>query len=120
MHRITLAVLLLVAACGGGSTAAFCDQVQGLETQFEDLDMTDPEGFAGVVDEFDAIEPPAEIADEWARTIEALRALSEIDFTDPAAIDQLQALEDQFPTLEADSEVISQYLETECGVTPET
>lgn len=93
--------IALLAACSGGGddVQAFCD---GAEESLAGIEATgslgdDPEAFADAISEqrqgFDALEPPAEIADDWATFTGAFAdlddALQAVDTTDQDAVNQV-------------------------------
>jgi hypothetical protein len=77
--------------------------------------------FQQAADEIRAIEPPAEIADDWttfADGIGEIAAISQIDFNDPQAVQEWQqqaaAIQAQF---EPAFSSVETYLADECGLT---
>lgn len=110
--------LLLAAACGddgggGGSAEAFCDKMDALDERFENVDPTS-ENFGEALVAVRELDPPAEIADDWAMMLDAFEQLSEIDFSDPEA---MAAFEEEFDTDEYEqaSERIDNFQNEECG-----
>jgi hypothetical protein len=79
--------------------------------------------FTQAAEEIRAIEPPADIADDWeqfAAGIEEFAAISQIDFEDPNAYAQWQAQAGEIQTeYGAAFTSVQTYLATECGLTDE-
>lgn len=98
------------AAGGGGDTESFCDAYTALDEEMSELDVSDTEAFGEAFDEavgrMEALDPPAEIADDWETMMDAL---SEIDMSDPTSI-----AGDDFADAEAASERIDSFLTEEC------
>jgi hypothetical protein len=100
------------AAGGSGSSEDFCADFEELDRRFDE----DPDAAAdtaAVVDELDELEPPDEIADDYAAVIQAGRRLADLDPNDPEAVEEAQALSED--ATEAQTRV-SGYLQTECGI----
>lgn len=100
------------AAAGTGSSEDFCAGFEELDRRFEE----DPEAAAdteAVVDALDELDPPEEIADDYAAVIEAGRRLAELDPNDPDAVEEAQALSEDATAAQAR---VSEFLETECGI----
>ena len=79
--------------------------------------------FTQAAEEIRAIEPPADLADDWgqfAAGIEQFAAISQIDFEDPNAYAQWQAQAGEIQTqYGAAFASVQTYLATECGLTDE-
>jgi hypothetical protein len=100
------------AAAGSGSSDEFCSQFEQLDQRFDE----DPEAAAdsaAVVDELDELDPPDEIADDYAAVIDAGRRLADLDPNDPDAVEEAQRLSED--AAEAQTRV-SEFLATECGI----
>ena len=127
--RRTIIGLILVGACalagcsdsegdvggdaaGSGSIEDFCSDFEELDRRFDE----DPEAAAdtaAVVDALDELDPPDEIADDYATVIDAGRRLADLDPNDPAAVEEAQQLSEEAA---AAQERVSELLETECGI----
>jgi hypothetical protein len=100
------------AAGGSGSTDDFCSDFEELDQRFDD----DPEAAAdtaAVVDALDELDPPDEIADDYATVIDAGRRLADLDPNDPAAVEEAQQ---QSQEAAAAQGRVSEFLETECEI----
>jgi hypothetical protein len=77
--------------------------------------------FTQISEEIRAIEPPAELADDWAQFsagVDEVAAISQIDFTDQAAVAEWQAQVAQIQTQYGSAFTnVDTYLSTECGLT---
>jgi len=93
-------------AAGSGSIEDFC-------SDFEELDRRFDEDTVAVVDALDELDPPDEIADDYATVIDAGRRLADLDPNDPAAVEEAQQLSEEAA---AAQERVSELLETECGI----
>jgi hypothetical protein len=135
-------VVLLLSGCGGGNdssgapataaagttTAAgdadFCSQAADLDkrvdTAVNDLgdDPSIPDAFRQLTAELRAIEAPAPIAADWETMASGLErmadALTDVDFTDPSALDALDAVGND---LTAAGDRVGTYLSDQCGIT---
>jgi hypothetical protein len=77
--------------------------------------------FTQISQEVQAVEPPAELADDWAAFgagVDEIAAISQIDFNDQAAVAQWQQqvlqIQSQYGTAFTNVET---YLATQCGIT---
>jgi hypothetical protein len=100
------------AAAGSGSSEDFCSGFEELDQRFDE----DPDAAAdteAVVDELDQLDPPDEIADDYAVVIEAGRSLADLDPEDPEAAAEAQQLSEEAAAAQGR---VSEFLETECGI----
>lgn len=112
------ALRLTAAACGdddddsagGGS---FCEGARALDDKYENNNLDDPtsDEFGEALDAFTSLDPPEEIADDWATFVEGFRAFADVDLSDPEAIAEMDTSE-----FEAASERIETYMTEECGL----
>jgi hypothetical protein len=142
------AAVVLLTACGGSdsndaessassSTAEssapqagseFCTEAATIEERIgSTFDSQDPTALAQAAQEaaaeIRAIEPPDEIADDWAALASGVeqigQALSAIDFNDPNALATFQEQIGQLQTdLTTASNNVQTYLAEECGIEP--
>lgn len=126
---LVIAPLLVfgLAACGddddgggdsaGGSTESFCNQIKDISDQGDEIeansDDADPEELlnqvAGLVDQMQELDPPAEIEDDWNSALEILDGLYSGDVEDVA---NFQPTEEQAQA----GERVGEYLRNECGL----
>jgi hypothetical protein len=129
------------AACGDDDTAGtgdtasperFCAQMEAAEAAFDSLESEDfePAVFETALETLRAINPPAEISDDWNRIIEALDEVTdlfgEIDLNDPSSFlaleedeDLMQRFEDleaEFADLDEAGDRVADYVRDECGI----
>jgi hypothetical protein len=102
------------AASGGGSSEDFCGDFQALDDRFsEDPEaVSDPEQ---VIEALEDLEPPDEIADDYATVLDVSRQTAEIDLEDPEAMEEAQQLSEDAAGAQ---ERVSIYLADECGIEP--
>jgi hypothetical protein len=110
---------------GSASGSEFCTQAASLENTLSAPDLSDPASagpaIADAASQVRAIDPPAEISDDWTALADGLDQLGQIltttDLNDPA---QASAAQQQVSQLEADlgdaSTNVSNYLSSECGI----
>ena len=143
------AAVVLLSACGGsdeGSSAAsssaaepsasessaeatpsqFCTEAAAIQEKVTaSFDEQDPASLGQVLQEgateIRAIEPPAEIADDWGALADGLEqiagAFADVDITDPAAQQQLgQKIAELQGPLDSASTNVENYLRDECGI----
>ena len=106
----------------------FCTEAAAIQERVQ-ASLVDPNTtdlgaiFTQAAGEIRAIEPPADIADDWgqfAAGIEEFAAISQIDFEDPNAYAQWQAQAGEIQTeYGAAFGSVQTYLATECGLTDE-
>ena len=96
---------------GGDVPEGFCSDFQSLNDQFaEDPEAAaDPEAVATALESLD---PPDEIAEDFATLIEVSRSTADIDVNDPEAVAEIQA-----EAGEAQARVAT-YLTDECNISP--
>jgi hypothetical protein len=100
------------AAGGSGSSDDFCSDFEELDQRFDE----DPEAAAdtvAVVDALDELDPPDEIADDYATVIDVGRRLADLDPSDPAAVEEAQQLSEEAAAAQGR---VSDFLSTECGI----
>ncbi len=98
---------------GGGDSEDFCADFQALDDRFS----ADPEASEEeVIEALESLDPPEEIADDFATMIEVSRSTSNVDQSDPEAMADAQA--ELEGATEAQTRVFT-YLDEECGVGPE-
>jgi hypothetical protein len=77
--------------------------------------------FTQISEEIQAIEPPADLADDWAQFsqgVQEVAAISQIDFNDQAAVAEWQSQVAQIQTEYGTAFTnVDTYLSTECGLT---
>ena len=143
------AAVVLLTACGGSDSndaesspssssaessapqadSEFCTEAAAIQERvIESFSGTDEQSDLGAIfqqaaEEVQAIDPPAELADDWTAFAEGLQEfadISQIDFNDPQAATewQAQAAEVQAKYAAAFTRVET-YLATECGITDE-
>jgi hypothetical protein len=110
---------------GSKSGSEFCTQAASLQNTLSAPDLSDPASagpaIADAASQVRAIDPPAEISDDWNALADGLdqlgRILSTTDLNDPA---QASAAQQQVSQLETDlgdaSTNVSNYLTNECGI----
>jgi hypothetical protein len=124
-------LLLALAACGdddddggdsaGGGTESFCNEVEEISADGDELeegsDDADPEEvldqFGGLVDRMQALDPPAEIEDDWNQALDIIEGLASGSVEDAASFE---------PTEEqvAAGERVSEFLRNECGLSEDS
>jgi hypothetical protein len=107
----------------------FCTEAAAIQERVT-ASLTDPNTadlgqiFTQAAQEISAIEPPAEIADDWAQFaagIGEFAAISQIDFEDPNAYAQWQQQATQIQAEYGSAFAsVQTYLSTQCGLTDET
>lgn len=121
--------LLTVTACGGGSSVeAYCDVWEDGQEQFEQFESADMENFDEVLTDVesmldDAVDAaPDDIESQTANMRDAISAINDLDIDfsdpeammDPEAMEELEQLEQEFETIESDSEAVEEYVEENC------
>ncbi|GFZ82297.1 hypothetical protein [Nesterenkonia alkaliphila] len=120
--------LLAVTACGGSSVEAYCDVWEEGQAEFEQLETADMQNFDeafSTVEDFldDAVSAaPDEIESQTENLRDAIAAINNLDidfenpesFTDPEVMEDLEQLEEQFATIEADSQAVEDYVNENC------
>lgn len=112
----------------------FCAEVEDIKSQLENLnslpDMSDPaeavQTLEEAVDALRSVDPPAEIAEDWATVTDAFQSvvtgLRDLDVSDPEALtrqleDLVDQMEQQSAAIDEAGTNIDQYLSEECGIT---
>jgi hypothetical protein len=110
--------LLMAAGCGddGGGASRdieeFCDGFNEINDEFANSNpVADPAALEEALDMLRDLEPPEEIAGEYATVLEGFEALAEIDITDQAAVAQVQ---EDLPEAEEAFDAVGQFVEDEC------
>jgi hypothetical protein len=104
-------LLLTAAACGddddsAGSSGSFCEKAKQLDEQFADSESSDSTDMNAALAAFSELDPPAEIADEWAMMLGTIEGGEAFDPTDADAMAEFEAA----------SEKVNTYMEEECGI----
>lgn len=102
------------SSADGGSGGNFCDDFKALEERLAD----DPEAAADpevVLEAFEELDPPDEIADDFDAMLEASRNIADVDQSDPEAMADAQA---EIESATEAQERVSAYLDEECGISP--
>jgi hypothetical protein len=115
------------SAGASASGSEFCTQAQQLVTQLQGAvtDSTDPSSLPTVLQQaaegFDAVKPPAEIADDWNALADGTRQLADafgkVDLNDPQSAAQFQQTAGQLESqLGGASTNVENYLSQQCGI----
>lgn len=111
------ALLLGFAACGDDDDDSaggdFCDQAREMDTAFDDIEDPTSEQFQDAIDRIRAMDPPAEISDDWNQLVSALDALEDIDLENPDP-EALAAFDGE--EMQAASDRIDEYMSSECDL----
>jgi hypothetical protein len=106
--------LTVAAACGGGdgagrdrATRAFCDEYAGYQDRF-----SAGASYGDVLEALQALDPPAEIADDFSALARAVEAMTTVDTSDPAAVAEFQ--EDTSTAAQEANANILEYVAAEC------
>lgn len=97
---------------GSDDSDSFCADFQALNDEF----AADPEANANpdeVIAALESLDPPDEIAEDFATIIEVSRSTADVDMNDPEAVAEAQELSQSAG--EAQARVTS-YLTDECGI----
>jgi len=124
MRRLVAGVavvgLLVAAGCGddgdGGASREeiqeFCDGFNDINDEFTNRNpVANPAALEEALDMLRDLEPPEEIAAEYATVLEGFEALSEIDITDQEEVAQVQ---EDLPEAEEAFDAVDQFVEDEC------
>lgn len=120
--------LLAVTACGGSSVEAYCDVWEEGQAEFEQMGMADMQNFEETfttVEDFldDAVAAaPDEIESQTENLRDAISAINNLDidfedpesFNDPSVMEEIEELEEQFATIETDSQAVEDYVTENC------
>ena len=108
------ALLLGLAACGDddedSASGDFCEQAEAREETMDSISEPTNEQRDDAMEAFRAMDPPAEIEDEWTTVMSALDAFT-ADNPDPAAMAELMTDE-----MQAAGDRVDEYLTEECGL----
>jgi hypothetical protein len=116
-------LLLTAAACGddddegssgssgGGDTSSFCADARAIDEAASDTDPSDTAAFEDAITAMQALDPPAEIAEDWNLMFESFAEASELSVEDLENMD-----EDAFAEAEAASDRVTAFMEEECGI----
>jgi hypothetical protein len=97
---------------GGGSTEDFCAGFNDINEQFADINPAeDPEALDDAVALLRDLDPPEEVADDYATVLEGFEALADIDVSDQDAVAELQ---EQFSGTEDAFTAVSEFVDREC------
>jgi hypothetical protein len=111
--------LLVGTGCGdddGGASRAdideFCDGFNEVNDAFaNDNPVANPEALQEALRMLRELEPPDEIAREYATVLDGFEKLSEIDITDPDAVAQVQ---EDVPDAEEAFDAVAQFVDEKC------
>jgi hypothetical protein len=95
---------------GGASASDFCADFEALN---ESLATSDSADFDTIVDGLESLDPPQQIADDFDTMVEAARQLADLDPSDPAQVEDAQALQEDSQDAQQN---VSSYIEDECGL----
>ena len=97
---------------GGGSTEDFCAGLNDINEQFAEINPAeDPEALDEAVALLRDLDPPEEVADDYATVLEGFEALADIDVSDQDAVAELQ---EQFSGTEDAFTAVSEFVDREC------
>lgn len=130
---LTAAAVLLVAGCSdgdgggvagkgsGGSAAEFCKEFKDLNKDLDKVDSSDSKAVDEGFKKLDALDPPAEIADEYHKIVDlsrdAMNALKDIDANDPQAVAKAQAkFADRRQELQGAARKVRTFLDQKCHI----
>jgi hypothetical protein len=121
---VAVAALLIAAGCGGDddggggggassqATEEFCQGFNRINERFSDINpVTNPEALQEALDMLRDLDPPEEIADEYATVLEGFERLSKIDVTDQDAVSEVR---DELPEAEDAFNTVGDFVEAEC------
>ena len=112
--------LLMAAGCGddddGGASSeeikTFCDGFNDINEQFADINpVADPKALDEALEMLRDLDPPDEIADDYATVLDGFERLSEIDVTDQNAVAQVQ---EELPDAEQAFNTVGDFVEEKC------
>jgi hypothetical protein len=115
-------LLLTAAACGGdddetggdtgdsGGSSSFCEAFETLDNDMSDADSAD--ALDDAVTRLQDLDPPEEIADEWATFVEAFERSVTLSAEELAEAQE----SGEFEGAEAATERIDEYVTEECGI----
>jgi hypothetical protein len=94
----------------GASGSEFCADFEALNNSLATSDSAD---FDTIVDGLESLDPPQQIADDFDTMVEAARQLADLDPSDPAQVEDAQALQEDSQDAQQN---VSSYIEDECGL----
>jgi hypothetical protein len=112
--------LLVGTGCGddddGGASRAeieeFCDGFNEVNDAFANANpVANPEALREALRMLRELEPPDEIADQYATVLEGFEKLSKIEITDPNAVAQVQK---DLPNAEEAFDAVAQFVDEKC------
>jgi len=112
--------LLMAAGCGddddGGASSeeikTFCDGFNEINEQFADINpVANPEALDQALEMLRDLDPPEEIADDYATVLDGFERLSEIDVTDQNAVAQVQ---EELPDAEQAFNTVGDFVQEKC------
>jgi hypothetical protein len=117
---LAIAGLLVGTGCGddsgGGASReeieAFCDGFNDINDEFaNDNPVANREALQEAIRMLRELEPPDEIATDYATVLEGFEALSKIDLTDQDAVARVQQ---QLPNAEKAFDAVAQFVDDKC------
>jgi protein subunit release factor A len=111
--------LLIGAGCGDDASGAspeeiqeFCDGFNEINEQFSNANLVaDPDALQEALEMLRDLDPPEDIAEEYADVLDGFQALSEIDITDQRAVERVQ---EELPAAEEAFSTVGEFVEDEC------
>jgi hypothetical protein len=91
----------------GGDDSAFCDAFEELIGGGTDVSNDE------ALETIRSVEPPEEIADDYAIFVEQVEMLSNSDPNDPEAVEEFQERNEEFSEA---SDAVQGYVEDDCGI----
>lgn len=114
VSAVAAIAVVVAAACGGGdgvggdrATRAFCDEYADYQDRF-----SAGASYGDVLEALRALDPPAEIADDFSALAGAVEAMTTVDTSDPAVVAEFQE-ETSTAAQEANANILS-YVAAEC------
>ena len=121
---VAVAALLIAGGCGGDddggggggassqATEEFCQGFNRINDRFSDINpVTNPQALQQALDMLRDLDPPEEIADEYATVLKGFERLSKIDVTDQDAVSKVR---DELPEAEDAFNTVGDFVEAEC------
>lgn len=129
---VATATLVLAAGCGddggggngdagdgsdaigrraGEQAEAFCAGFADVEERFADADITDPAVVDDALEALRQLDPPDELADDYAVVIAGFEALAGIDLSDEEAVAEVQ---EEFADAEGAFAAVEEFVNEEC------
>ena len=91
----------------------FCDQADTLDQTFDEIDDPTSAQFNEAIERIQAMDPPAEIEDDWNQLVRALDAFQDIDLENPDP-EALAAFDSE--EMQEASDRVDEYMAEECGI----